>query len=198
MRLKDYFDRLLADRDLDPQCLIRDWTDGEVRIVRAAIKKAVNNASYIGKRMCGPNVTNQAIGNESEKFFVRQVNPHLNDAIESPERCGQGYPDKVIKIGNKRYCMEFKATSSWDDSDSNRRVLTSSPDRLLKLIKNEKVDIPPAHLVGTVLYNKQKRTVTKFRVDFIGPDTEVNVRFEASTTQQLLSQDSHKFFTIPQ
>ena len=192
MQLKDYFDRLLQDRDLDPQCLIREWEKSEVRTVKAAIKRAINSASYIGETMCGPNVTNQAIGNASEKFFIRQVNPHLSNAIESPKGCGRGYPDTAIKIGNKRYCMEFKATSSWDDNDSNRRVLTGSPDRLLKLIENKKVDNPPAHLVGTVLYDKNTRTVTKFRVDFIGPETEINVRLEASTSQRLLANYSYK------
>ena len=194
MRLKDYFDKLQREHHPkhNPRRLIREWENSEVRTVKAAIKRAINSASYIGETMCGPNVTNQAIGNASEKFFIRQVNPHLSNAIESPKGCGRGYPDTVIKIGTKRYCMEFKATSSWDDNDSNRRVLTSSPDRLLKLIENEKVDNPPAHLVGTVLYDESTRTVTKFRVDFIGPETEINVRLEASTSQRLLANYSYK------
>ena len=192
MRLKDYFDRLLEDRDLDPQCLIREWKKSEVRTVKAAIKRAINSASYIGETMYGRNVTNQAIGNASEKFFIRQVNPHLNDAIKAPTGCGGGYPDRVIHIKGKHYCMELKATSSWKKRDAHRRVITSSPDRLLKLIENDEVDTRPAHLVGTVLYDKNRRTVTEFRVDFFEPDTIVNFRLEASTTQKLLSQDSHE------
>lgn len=197
LSLEEYFEKLQREHDHTPRCLIRAWEDEEVAAVKAEIKRAVRAANFIGETIPSDNLTNQAIGNASENFFVDQVNPHLNNAIVSPARCGGGYPDRLLCVNGKRYCMELKATSSWDDRDSNRRVLTSSPDRLLNLIENNDVDKCPAHLVGTVLYDKEKRTVTKFRVDFIGPDTEVNVRIEASTTQKMLSQDSHEFFTIP-
>ena len=194
MRLKDYFDKLQREHHPkhNPRRLIGPWTDREVRAVKTAIEAAVKIAGYIGKTMPISGLTNQAIGNASEKFFVDQINPHLNDAIKAPTGCGGGYPDRVIHIKGKRYCMELKATNSWEKRDSHRRVITSSPDRLLKLIENKKVDRCPAHLVGTVLYDKKQLTVTEFRVDFIGPETKVNVRLEASTTQKLLSQDSHE------
>ena len=192
LSLEEYFNKLQKEHDHTPRCLIGPWTDGEVRAVKTAIETAVKKAGYIGKKMPISGLTNQAIGNTSENFFVEQVNPHLNNAIKLPTGCGGGYPDRVIHIMGRRYCMELKATKSWEKRDSHRRVLTSSPDKLLKLIENEKVDDPPAHLMGTVLYDKKQGTVREFRVDFFEPNTIVNFRLEASTTQKLLSQDSHE------
>ena len=194
LSLEKYFEKLQREHHPNhkPRRLIGPWTDREVRAVKTAIEAAVKKAGYIGKTMPMSDLTNQTIGNASENFFVDQINPHLNDAIKAPTGCGGGYPDRVIHIKGKRYCMELKATNSWEKRDSHRRVLTSSPKRLLKLLENKKVDDPPAHLVGTVLYDKKQLTVTEFRVDFIGPETEVNVRLEASTTQKLLSKNSHE------
>ena len=194
LSLEEYFKKLQREHhpNRNPRCLIGSWKDGEVRAVKTAIEAAVRKAGYIGKTMPISGLKNQAIGNASEKFFVAQINPHLKGAIEAPTGCLGGYPDRVIHIKGKRYCMELKATNSWKKRDSHRRVLTSSPNRLLKLLENKKVDDSPAHLVGTVLYDENKQTVTEFRVDFIEPDTIVNFRLEASTTQKLLSQDSHE------
>ena len=193
LSLEEYFNKLQIEHGhIPPRRLIGSWKDREVRAVKAAIEAAVKNAGYIGKTMPISGLSNQAIGNASENFFVDQVNPHLNDAIKAPTGCGGGYPDRVIHINGKRYCMELKATKSWEERDSHRRVLTSSPDRLLKLIENNKVDDPPAHLVGTVLYDKEQGIIREFRVDFFEPRTVVNFRLEASTTQKLLSQDSHE------
>ena len=194
LNLEEYFEKLQREHrpNHNPRRLIGPWTDREVRAVKTAIEAAVKKAGYIGKTMPMSDLTNQTIGNASENFFVDQINPHLNDAIKAPTGCGGGYPDRVIHIKGKRYCMELKATNSWEKRDSHRRVLTSSPKRLLKLLENKKVDDPPAHLMGTVLYDKKQLTVTEFRVDFFEPDTIVNFRLEASTTQKLLSQDSHE------
>ena len=194
LSLEKYFEKLQREHhpNHNPRCLIDSWKDGEVRSVKTAIEAAVKKAGYIGKTMPISGLTNQAIGNASEKFFVDQISPHLKGAIKAPTGCGGGYPDRVIHIKGKRYCMELKTTNSWKKRDSHRRVITSSPDKLLKLIENDEVDDPPAHLMGTVLYDKKQLTVTEFRVDFFEPDTIVNFRLEASTTQKLLSQDSHE------
>ena len=194
LSLEKYFEKLQREHypKRSPRRLIGSWTDAEVRAVKTAIETAVKKAGYIGKKMPIAGLTNQAIGNASENFFVDQVNPHLKNAIKLPTGCGGGYPDRVIHIKGKRYCMELKATKSWKKRDSHRRVLTSSPKRLLKLLENKKVDDPPAHLMGTVLYDKEKETVAEFRVDFFEPSTIMNFRLEASTTQKLLSEDSYE------
>lgn len=192
LSLEEYFNKLQKEHNRTPRCLIRKWEDEEVRVVKATIKTAVKKAGYIGQLIPSSGSTNPVLGSASEKFFVEQVNPHLKNAIESPTGCGGGYPDRVIHIKGRRYCMELKATKSWEKRDSHRRVLTCSPDKLLKLVENEKVDDPPAHLMGTVLYNKEQKTVTGFRVDFFEPSTMVNFRLEASTTQKMLSEESCK------
>lgn len=194
LSLEKYFEKLQREHHpkQNPRRLIGPWMDREVRAVKTAIEEAVKEAGYIGKKMPISGLTNQAIGNASEKFFVDQINPHLKGAIKAPTGCLGGYPDRVIHIKGKRYCMELKTTNSWKKRDSHRRVITSSPDRLLKLIENDEVDDPPAHLIGTVLYDKKQSTVTEFRVDFLEPEIVVDFRLEASTNQKLLSEDSHE------
>jgi hypothetical protein len=93
--------------------------------------------------------------------------------------------------------MELKATSNWRNGDSNRRVLTSAPDKMRQLVNSGQIGNPPAHLICTVLYSEANSTVTGIRLDFLKPDSIVNIRLEASTSQRLLTQGLHHKVTIP-
>lgn len=110
---------------------------------------------------------------------------------------GGGYPDRIFNIGNLGFCMELKATSNWKDIDANRRVLTSTPVKMRKLVNAQKIGAPPAHLVCTVLYSEQHSTVTGLRLDFLDPSSVINIRLEASTSQRLLTQSPHHKVILP-
>src|SRR5206468_5925978 len=75
--------------------------------------------------------TNQSIGNQAEMFFVERLDGSLQrfGILSCP---GHGYPDKQLHdlSSGRRFPLELKATSQWNPSDSNRRVLTSSSGKL--------------------------------------------------------------------
>lgn len=191
MNFGDFYKELLKYHRANHRDMIRDWQDSEIRTIKKAIENAVDSAGFIGTTMEGfEGKSNQARGNEAEKIFLKLVRPKLKAPFQIEDAPGSGYPDKIFKNGKKGYCMEFKATSKWDDTDTNRRVLTSSPSKLMKLIDDKKVMKRPAHMVAVIVYKGIK--VTQFRVYFIDSKTPVNDRLEASTTQKLLSQDSHE------
>lgn len=191
MNFGEYYKDLLEYHGECPRDMIRDWRDSEIRAIRKAIENAVDNAEFIGTTMEGfEGKSNQARGNEAEKIFLKLVRPKLKAPFRIEDAPGPGYPDKIFKNGKKGYCMEFKATSKWDDTDTNRRVLTSSPSKLIKLIDDKKVMKRPAHMVAVIVYKGIK--VTQFRVYFIDSETPINVRLEASTTQEMLSEYSRK------
>lgn len=195
MNFGEYYKDLLEYRGECPRDMIRDWQDSEIRAIKKAVKNAVDSAGFIGTTMEGfEEKSNQARGNEAEKIFLELVRPKLKAPFQIEDAPGPGYPDKIFKNGEEGYCMEFKATSKWDDTDTNRRVLTSSPSKLIKLIDNKKVENPPAHMVAVIVY--EGLTVTQLRVYFFDSETPINVRLEASTTQKMLSEDSCKSLII--
>ena len=190
MNFGEYYKDLLEYHHECPRDMIREWQDDEIKAIKRAIEKAVVNANFIGTTMTNGNKTNQSLGNEAERVFLELVRPRLEAPFRIDDAPGPGYPDKIFIYGKQGYCMEFKATSFWSESDTNRRVLTSSPSKLIGLIDNEKVENPPAHMVAVIVY--EELTVTQFRVHFFDSETPINVRLEASTTQKLLSQDSRE------
>jgi hypothetical protein len=106
---------------------------------------------------------------------------------------GSGYPDRllILKHENFRCCFELKATAAWKDNDSNRRVLTSSTKKLCKAIETGELSVAPCHLLATVLYDDPDGVVRKVRLDFVQPNSLVDVRYEASTSHKLLTSADH-------
>ena len=84
--------------------------------------------------------------------------------------------------------LELKATSCWNDKDTNRRVLTSSSKKL-----RQNFSSPIYHLLFTAVYNKNRDPITidKIRLDFLEPTTRVNVRLEASVSHKILANGRH-------
>lgn len=191
MNFGEYYRDLLEYHGECPRDMIREWQDDEIQAIKTAIWTAVTDADFIGTVMTNfEDKTNQARGNEAERVFLELVRPKLKAPFRIDDAPGPGYPDRIFMHGDQGYCMEFKATSFWKETDTNRRVLTSSPSKLINLIDNEKVTKPPAHMVAVIVY--EELTVTQFRVYFFDSETPINVRLEASTTQKLLSQDAHE------
>jgi hypothetical protein len=104
---------------------------------------------------------------------------------------GAGYPDRILIQRDTRLRMplEVKATSDWNPSDSNRRVLTSSSEKLRRQFTS-----PIHHLLMTLLYTieGQGARVDAVRLDFLEPDTTVNVRLEASVNHKILAAGPHR------
>ena len=138
-----------------------------------------------------PGITNQAIGNEIEKYIAPKLDRHLVN-FSILKSMGIGYPDQIL-IGythNFRMPFEFKATKNWKEKDSIRRVLTSSSNKL-----RTQFTPPICHLLLTVLYSKEDKEnfaiIDTIRLDFLEPTTTVNVRLEASVSQKILEDDPH-------
>jgi len=141
--------------------------------------------------------TNQAKGNKAAIHFMNTVPPHMSSPNSIVQATGSGYPDCIFRLGGICFCMEMKATSNWKNADGNRRVLTGSPTKMRNLIAIGKLAAPPAHLICTVFYSEAQSTLDGIRLDFLEPDSQIKIRLEASTSQQLLHNSPQTTATIP-
>jgi hypothetical protein len=190
--LADYYKDLLAWEGIAPLSLVHAWPtelrdeierDLEDAVVKAKVKRS-NCPITAGS-------TNQSIGNQVEVFTIAQLQPHtISFSIESCP--GSGYPDKKLiqKSSGLALPLEVKATSEWDSNDANRRVLTSSSQKL-----RTQFNAPIHHLLLTILYTPKSGNpivcIDAIRLDFIEPTTPVNVRLEASVNHKILSHGKH-------
>ena len=182
---------------LPTMTLIRAWTPQEIAAVEAALRAAVAASGVLNSVIPNFVGTNQSKGNKAANHFIALVPPHLPAQNQISLAKGAGYPDRIYVSGQVGYCMEFKATSNWQNADSNRRVLTSAPTKMRRLVNLGTIGNPPAHLICTVLYSEPNSTVTGIRLDFLDPSSIVNIRLEASTSQRLLAQSPHHNVAIP-
>src|SRR5438552_6505479 len=141
-----------------------------------------------------PGSSNQSVGNQVADFFTLQFPASLAEHVL--RACaGAGYPDKILvrRRDEKAYPLELKATSGWNAADSNRRVLTSSSRKL-----RQQFQPPLNHLLATIIYHQSRNEwfITSLRLDFIGPNSLVNIRLEASVSHRLLAQATHPSITI--
>ena len=194
--LLDYYNDLLRWENVAVQPLVMQWDPSESNAIEQDFRQAINTSGIIGSFVpIIPNSTNQSIGNQVENYFIRGIQSHLS-AFKITNCSGAGYPDKtLVKLSNKKeYPLEFKATSHWNPSDSNRRVLTSSSIKIRR-----KFQVPPInHILATVIYDNSGGTcqVQHLRLDFLEPNTTVSVRLEASVNHKILSQGSHHNVTL--
>lgn len=126
---------------------------------------------------------------------MEELNTIISEFSTSP--CdGKGYPDQTLTqiATGTRILLEVKATSNWEERDTNRRVLTSSSKKLRAQFSD-----PIYHLILTVLYtenenlatNEESATIDAIRLDFLEPTTIVNVRLEASVNHKILEEGHH-------
>ena len=176
--------------------LVAEWPHTLRESIESALVNAVSESAVKGSTCpLRPGSTNQAIGNQVEKYTMGKLNRAISDFSISPCR-GAGYPDQLLTqtATNRRIPLEVKATSIWDPSDSNRRVLTSSSKKLQIQFRD-----PIYHLILTVLYtenenlatNEKSATIDAIRLDFLEPTTPVNVRLEASVNHKILAEGHH-------
>ena len=193
--LRDYYRELQLREGLTPSDLIADWDNTAVNEISADFKSAMGNSKITRQIVpIRPGKSNQSVGNQVADFFTLQfpsfLTQHLIRACS-----GAGYPDKILvrRRDQKTYPLELKATSGWHAADSNRRVLTSSSRKL-----RQQFQVPINHLLATILYGQKGNDwfVTSVRLDFVGPNTLVNIRLEASVSHRLLAQATHPSITV--
>ncbi|MDE3268679.1 MAG: hypothetical protein OYH77_00160 [Pseudomonadota bacterium] len=184
--LRSFYERLLRWERQKPQALVHEWpTD-----LREGVKNAFNKATKIASlcnSACHLKVgsTNQSVGNQVEKHCIERLRAVI-EGFTISDCVGEGYPDKILAQNRTglRLPLEVKATSCWDDKDTNRRVLTSSSKKL-----RQNFSPPIYHLLFTAVYNKDRDPITidRIRLDFLEPTTQVNVRLEASVSHKILA-----------
>lgn len=188
--LKDYYGKLLAWEGATPCELIAEWPQWAADSIESDIRQAFAVAPMKGTRFAlKAGSENQSIGNQMALYFLSVMGPALADWKLS--NCpGSGYPDLMLSTGDCTVAVEIKATSEWSAKDRNRIVLTSSSKKLRARFR------PPVHhLLVTVQYAKvgpDEASVLRLRLDFLCPATLVNIRFEGSVSQKLLSEASHR------
>lgn len=196
-RFDDYLDELQTYSGLQPRPLIAPWNANLAAAAQSAIGQAIQAQSYIGWQMPNFTGTNQSLGNKAAAAFLTKLAPAFTNAFGIEMAPGKGYPDTILTIQGERHFLEFKATSDWNPNDSNRRVLTSSPKKMISLIEAGSVKDPPAHAIATVLYQNGGATVEGFRLDFLDPSSQMNIRLEASTSHKLLANGNHTSWQTP-
>ena len=190
--LRDFFRDLLNWEGQQYCELIHSWPQDLRNSIVLSFENAVSASSVIGSVCFLPaGITNQAVGNEIEKYIVPRLDNGLSDFSISKCR-GSGYPDQILIRHTPRLHipLEMKATSDWNKKDTIRRVLTGSSRKLRTQFSK-----PIYHLLLTVIYSKQdgedSATIDTIRLDFIEPTTTVNVKLEASVNHKILVNDPH-------
>lgn len=183
-----------------PPRLVAAWEAAQAANVEERVSQAVKSCGILGSVIPGFAVdgrgnerSNQSKGNVAADALSQALNCDPNLLLIASLK-GAGYPDRRLSIPDKEFacCFELKATSDWNERDSNRRVLTSSPTKLLNGIAVGQLPKPPCHLIGTIIYDRTSGQIAGVRLDFLEPDSRVNVRLEASTSHQLLARGRHR------
>lgn len=193
--LKDYYKDLLVWEDVPHVELVHSWPPELVDRIILTIRHSASRGNLIGLRCpIRANSTNQSIGNQVEEHAIPLLAMNISDFALG--KCsGAGYPDQVLtcNLSGLKVPLEVKATSDWNPNDSNRRVLTSSSEKIRKQFA------PPIHhLLLTMLYtvNQSDAVVDHIRLDFLEPTTQVSVRLEASVNHKILSHGTHTSIVI--
>jgi hypothetical protein len=193
--LSDYYKDLLKWEGTPHRQLTDPWPEQLIQAIEADLRSAVAASEIKGAR-CPVRLgsSNQSIGNQVEDYIISKLTPNTS-AFSLSSCAGAGYPDRMLieKNSKLKIPFEFKATSEWNASDSNRRVLTSSSEKIRRHFS-----APIYHLICTVIYELQDGValISAVRLDFLEPSTVVNVRLEASVSHKLLADSPHKHVVI--
>lgn len=184
----EYYDELQRREGHTPVPLISAWPNDLIAEIELDLRTAIGSQGIRGA-ICNLRArsSNQSIGNQVEEFVMPRLTAGL--AEFRLEKCvGAGYPDRMLSRHGHRIAMEVKATSDWNPADSNRRVLTSSSEKLRKNFRS-----PIHHLLCTVFYSLDGdcATIDAVRLDFLEPESPVNVRLEVSVSHKLLAAGKH-------
>lgn len=193
--LLDYYRELQLREGFEATDLVAEWDNVAVDEISTDFRSAMEKSQITKQAVpIRPGSSNQSVGNQVADFFTLQFPASLAGHVL--RACaGAGYPDKILvrRRDGKAYPLELKATSGWNAADSNRRVLTSSSRKL-----RQQFQAPLNHLLATIIYDQSGNEwfITSLRLDFIGPNTLVNIRLEASVSHRLLAQATHPSITI--
>jgi hypothetical protein len=188
--LRNYYQDLLNWEGQPRRELVEEWPHILRESIESAFVNAVSKSGMKGSTCSlSPDSSNQSIGNQVEKYTMEELNTTISEF--SISLChGKGYPDQTLTqtATGTRIPLEVKATSNWNPSDTNRRVLTSSSRKL-----RTQFSAPIYHLLLTVIYsqNENLATIDAIRLDFLEPTTVVNVRLEASVNHKILATGHH-------
>ncbi len=187
------FYRALVEREgIAPMELATVWDPADADEVAEDFKQAFSGCAFGQNALSMPaDVTNQSVGNRVARFFSVQVNQHLRGfQVEDCE--GPGYPDKkLIRLrDNQTFALELKATSLFQPRNANRLVLTSRSEKLRREFR-----APIRHLLLLIAYDRAHTELwlRSARLAFLGPNTTVQVRYEASLSHQMLSGCTRTF-----
>ena len=151
-RIAEYYIELQRREGLEPIELVGAWDQNTPDRISQSFRAGIAASRLLEQEIpLRERSSNQSIGNQVADFFVPAINAHLQGYRIDP--CsGGGYPDKMlVEIASGRtFAFELKATSTWDENDSNRRVLTSS-SRKLRLCFGGAAN----HVLATILYSTE-------------------------------------------
>lgn len=188
--LEDYY-RELMQREGAPQIrLAARWARREVRSITQCFRRAFSLCRFERRPFTvEKNVTGPALGNKLADHFASELGRHTK-AFSIQSCGGQGYPDRrLVRVENERaFALELKATRSFEPKSNHRVILTCSSTKLRQQF------VPPInHLLVTMFFRQVRNQVCihNMRLDFLEPSSKVNVRLEASVTQQLLAAAEH-------
>ena len=193
MTFSEFYIELQKREGFEPKPLVDAWPAGLANEIAEDFFQGVNSQPLKGS-LCPIRAgsSNQSIGNQVESYVVPQLITGLRKF--RLEKCsGAGYPDQQLRSGDLLIPLELKATGDWNPNDSNRRVLTSSSEKLRKYFRS-----PIYHLLCTVLYTAEAggTRIDAIRLDFLEPNSPVSVRLEVSVNHKLLATGKHKSVTI--
>lgn len=190
MRFEDYITELLGreEQAILASKLIGAWSDPAKTLVGQILKESVDNYLRPQAEMTiegWHDATSQSKGNRVAKYVLEHLLQHPKIARKAGT--GNGYPDYWLDIGGTVYAIEMKATGNLNPSSTNRTVLLSSSKTLRKALNKQVVIAPIRHAILQIVFHNRKNQHAVFKsanLYFLEPDTEVNVRFEASTHQK--------------
>jgi len=195
VNLEEYFERLADWEDQPVVELVSQWDAAHVAAITEDFRAAYAATGFAGRPLeVEDETSNQSIGNKVAVFLEEAIGPHLgNHRIEACR--GSGYPDrKLVRLAdNRTFAFELKATSHFNRNDGNRIVLTCS-SRKLRAEFRAAIN----HLLATVCYVKDGNqiTVEHLRLDFLEPDSPVEVRLEGSVSQKGLARGAQESVTF--
>jgi len=207
MELQDFYHELQFRNGIqNPAILVAKWPpllrahiEAEMRASMAVGAFFATAVPHLHQQPTGKARTNQSKGNVLEKALCEALTNAAGDLSVHSLKSGRGYPDRRLHSAarNLSVCLEIKATTQWNAADGNRRVLTSSPDKIRAAIAAGELPNPPCHLVATIHYSDANTVPHGLRLDFLEPNTVVGVRLEASTSHQLLHNGAHRSADLP-
>jgi hypothetical protein len=178
------FEQFLLEAGLDSS-YISSWDTSEVieatGYLKPHLKKLVGSSVHVGA------ASNQAIGNKAADWLIGELeNVSTTQWTSKKSDVASGYPDAFALTPENLVFLEIKSSSSWDLSDSNRRVLLSSPDRMRGLVRKYGALRLKKHMLISIDYSNvgDHIEIQGFHIAFLQPDFQVSKRVEASTSQK--------------